>query len=145
MGRVATDRDQGAVGPMLATMLGWACVTDVVELAIDGTKGTAKREADGGLEEFSFELPAVVTCQKDLNEPRYAGLKGIMAAKKKPLEETPADAPPSQTERLTTRDVNERLVSVSGLRAGGSGSKKVVLLALAAVIAGAIYFVVSGM
>lgn len=89
MGRVATDRDNAAVGPMLATLLGWACVTDVTELEIDGTNGTAKREGDGGIETYTFSLPAVITCQKDLNEPRYAGLKGIMAAKKKPLEESP--------------------------------------------------------
>ncbi|MFT5291857.1 MAG: electron transfer flavoprotein beta subunit [Planctomycetota bacterium] len=89
MGRVATDRDNGAVGPMLATLLGWSCVTDVTELEIDGTSGTAKREGDAGIETYGFSLPAVITCQKDLNEPRYAGLKGIMAAKKKPLEESP--------------------------------------------------------
>lgn len=86
-GRIATDRDNAAVGPMLATLLGWACVTDVVELSIEAGRGTAKREGDGGIEEFEFSLPAVITCQKGLAEPRYAGLKGIMAAKKKPLEE----------------------------------------------------------
>jgi electron transfer flavoprotein beta subunit len=88
-GRLATDRDNAAVGPMLATLLGWACVTDVGDLEIGDGKGTAKREADAGVEVFEFPLPAVVTCQKDLNEPRYAGLKGIMAAKKKPIEEVP--------------------------------------------------------
>jgi electron transfer flavoprotein beta subunit len=97
-GRVATDRDNAAVGPMLATMLGWASVTDVVELELADGKGTAKREADGGVESYSFSLPAVITCQKDLNEPRYAGLKGIMAAKKKPLEEVPAAAASNQLE-----------------------------------------------
>jgi len=91
-GRVATDRDNAAVGPMLATLLGWACVTDVVGVEIADGKGTAKREADGGIESWSFTLPAVLTCQKALNEPRYAGLKGIMAAKKKPIEESPAPA-----------------------------------------------------
>ncbi|NOT28887.1 MAG: electron transfer flavoprotein subunit beta/FixA family protein [Planctomycetes bacterium] len=98
LGRVATDRDNASVGPMLATLLGWACVTDIVGLELDGTKGSARREADGGLETFSFALPAVLTCQKDLNEPRYAGLKGIMAAKKKPVEESPAPASSSQVE-----------------------------------------------
>jgi electron transfer flavoprotein beta subunit len=88
LGRVATDRDNASVGPMLATLLGWACVTDIVGLEIDGAQGSARREADGGLETYSFALPVVLTCQKDLNEPRYAGLKGIMAAKKKPLEES---------------------------------------------------------
>ena len=101
-GRVATDRDNASVGPMLATLLGWACVTDVVglEIGADG-KCSAKREADGGLETYTFALPAIVTCQKDLNEPRYAGLKGIMAAKKKPIEEIPAPAQASQSEVIS--------------------------------------------
>ena len=86
-GKVATDRDNAAVGPMLATYLGWACVTDTCELEIDGTSGTAKRATEAGLESVSFSFPAVITCDKGLNEPRYAGLKGIMAAKKKPLDE----------------------------------------------------------
>lgn len=98
LGRVGTDRDNAAVGPMLATLLGWACVTDVVALELEATQGTAKREADGGLETFTFALPAVLTCQKDLNEPRYAGLKGIMAAKKKPVEESPCPPGTSQVE-----------------------------------------------
>ena len=97
-GRLATDRDNASVGPMLATLLGWACVTDVVELDLSENGGTAKREADDGIETFSFSLPAVITCQKDLNEPRYAGLKGIMAAKKKPLDETPAPEGSNQVE-----------------------------------------------
>jgi len=98
LGRVGTDRDNAAVGPMLATLLGWACVTDIVGLEINGTQGSARREADAGLETFAFALPAVLTCQKDLNEPRYAALKGIMAAKKKPLEESPCPASTSQVE-----------------------------------------------
>lgn len=98
LGRVATDRDNAAVGPMLATLLGWACVTDLVKLEIAGTQATAKREADAGVETYSFALPAVVTCQKDLNTPRYAALKGIMAAKKKPVDESPAGAMASQVE-----------------------------------------------
>ncbi len=86
-GRVATDRDNAAVGPMVATLLGWSCVTDVIELKFDGTKGTAKRESEAGIETLEFTAPAVITCQKGLAEPRYAGLKGIMAAKKKPVDE----------------------------------------------------------
>lgn len=86
-GKVATDRDNNAVGAMTATKLGWACVTDVVELSIADGQGTAKRESEYGVESVSFSLPAIITCDKGLNEPRYAGLKGIMAAKKKPLEE----------------------------------------------------------
>ena len=100
-GRVATDRDNASVGPMLATMLGWSCVTDVVELDIEGAQGTARREADGGIESYSFSLPAVITCQKELNEPRYAGLKGIMAAKKKPIEEVPGQVSENQAEVMS--------------------------------------------
>ncbi len=100
-GRVATDRDQASVGPMLATLLGWACVSDVIALEISGDAGTAKREADGGIETYAFSLPAVITCQKALNEPRYAGLKGIMAAKKKPVEEVPCPNPGNQVETLS--------------------------------------------
>jgi len=92
MGRVATDRDNSAVGPMVATYLDWACVTEVVELALEGGSGSAKCETENGIETVEFSLPAVISCNKGLNEPRYAGLKGIMAAKKKPLEETPCEA-----------------------------------------------------
>lgn len=100
-GRVATDRDNASVGPMLATYLGAACVTDVVELELSEGKGIAKREADSGVESYEFSFPAVITCQKDLNEPRYAGLKGIMAAKKKPIEELPLEAGENQIEPLS--------------------------------------------
>ncbi|MFT7671025.1 MAG: electron transfer flavoprotein beta subunit [Planctomycetota bacterium] len=90
-GKVATDRDNNAVGAMTATKLGWSCVTDVIELSIADGQGTAKRETESGVEAVSFSLPAIITCDKGLNEPRYAGLKGIMAAKKKPLEEVAFD------------------------------------------------------
>ncbi|HJO26257.1 MAG: electron transfer flavoprotein subunit beta [Planctomycetes bacterium] len=96
MGRVATDRDSASVGPMVATLLGWSCVTDVVELNLDDGAGTAQRETEQGLETISFSLPAIITCDKGLNEPRYAGLKGIMAAKKKPLENISFEEVPSQ-------------------------------------------------
>ena len=90
-GRVATDRDQAAVGPMLATYLGWACVTDVIAVELTASTGKAKRETEAGVETVEFSLPAVLTCDKGLNEPRFAGLKGIMAAKKKSIEESAAE------------------------------------------------------
>lgn len=99
-GRVATDRDNAAVGQMMASYLGWACVSDVIELTIEGTNATAKRESEHGVETYTFALPAVITCQKGLNEPRYAGLKGIMAAKKKPIEDVPADVADAGSEVL---------------------------------------------
>jgi electron transfer flavoprotein beta subunit len=96
VGRLATDRDNGAVGPMLATFLGWACVTDAVALEISGAQGSAKRETEQGIESVSFSLPAVITCQKGLNEPRRANLKGIMAVKSKPIPEEPFEDVPNQ-------------------------------------------------
>lgn len=98
MGRLATDRDNSGVGPMVATYLGWACVTEVVGLEIGDGKGTAKVETEAGVETVEFSLPAIVTANKGLNEPRYAGLKGIMAAKKKPLEEKPVELEANQAE-----------------------------------------------
>jgi electron transfer flavoprotein beta subunit len=98
MGKVATDRDNGAVGPMTATFLGWACVTDVVALELKEGGGVAKRETEAGIESVEFSLPAIITCNKGLNEPRYAGLKGIMAAKKKPLEELDVEGVANQAQ-----------------------------------------------
>ncbi len=93
-GRVATDRDHAAVGPMLATYLGWACVTEVHALELVEGGGTAKRETEHGVETVSFRLPAVITCNKGLNEPRRSSLKGIMGAKSKPIaEEAPENVP----------------------------------------------------
>ena len=93
-GKIATDRDNAAVGAMLATYLGWACVTDVVALELAADKGTAKRETEHGVETVSFALPVVITCSKGLNEPRRPNLKGIMAVKSKPIpEETFEDVP----------------------------------------------------
>ncbi|MEK7316644.1 MAG: electron transfer flavoprotein subunit beta/FixA family protein [Candidatus Eisenbacteria bacterium] len=88
-GKHAVDHDCGATGVMLAELLDVAHVSVVVGLEIDGAAkgGTAKREVEGGTESVTFELPAVVTAQKGLNEPRYASLKGIMAVKKKVIPE----------------------------------------------------------
>lgn len=95
-GKQATDRDNGAVGVMIATQLGWACVTDVVALEIAAGQGTAKRECEAGIETVSFSLPAVITCNKGLNEPRRANLKGIMAVKTRPIPEEGFEDVPNQ-------------------------------------------------
>src|SRR2546426_4645033 len=71
---------------MVAELLDLPCVTTVAHLEIDGARGTAEREVEGGVEVVEFTLPAVLTTDKGLNEPRYPALKGIMAAKKKPLD-----------------------------------------------------------
>ncbi len=86
-GRQAVDEQALAVGPMLATMLGYPCVTDIVKLEIAGNKAAVQREIEGGHESLEVDLPALFTTNKGLNEPRYASLKGIMAAKKKPIDE----------------------------------------------------------
>lgn len=89
-GRMAIDDYNTQVGAIVAELLDLPCVTAVSHLDIDGTKGVAEREIEGGIEVVDFPLPAVVTADKGLNEPRYPALKGIMAAKKKPLEVKPA-------------------------------------------------------
>jgi electron transfer flavoprotein beta subunit len=86
-GRQAVDADNNQLPPRLAAMLGFGCVTEVVKVALEGDKLTAERDIEGAREALECKLPAVISCQKGLNEPRYANLKGIMAAKKKPFEE----------------------------------------------------------
>jgi electron transfer flavoprotein beta subunit len=88
-GKQAVDRDSGATGVMLAEILEIPHVSVVVGLTVDAAAktGTAKREVEGGEEHVAFDLPALVTAQKGLNEPRYASLKGIMAVKKKVIPE----------------------------------------------------------
>ena len=88
-GKMAIDDYNQQVGPMIAELLGLPCVTAVAHLEIEGSKGVAEREIEGGIEVVEFPLPAVITADKGLNEPRYPALKGIMAAKKKPLEVKP--------------------------------------------------------
>ena len=99
-GKQAVDRDQHGVGPAVATRLGIPCITEVVKLSIDGDTLTAEREVEGAREVVKATLPCAVTCQKGLNEPRYASLKGIMAAKKKPLEVVATELPAARVEVL---------------------------------------------
>jgi len=91
-GRMAIDDYNHQVGALTAELLGLPCVTAISHLEIEGTKGVAEREIEGGIEVVEFPLPAVLTADKGLNEPRYPALKGIMAAKKKPLEVKPVQA-----------------------------------------------------
>lgn len=85
-GKLAIDDYSHATGPMVAELLGIPCVSAIAKLEIADGKGTAEREIEGGVEVVEFGLPAVVTADKGLNEPRYPTLRGIMMAKKKPLE-----------------------------------------------------------
>ena len=94
-GKQSVDSDNAAVGTMVAEMLGLPSVSVVVKLEVSGMKATAEREIEGGRERLESVLPAVFTAQKGLNDPRYPSLKGIMAAKSKPIEERkPAPAAP---------------------------------------------------
>ena len=86
MGKQAIDGDNNAVGQMLATLLGWPQATFASKLEINGAKATVTREVDGGLQTLEIDLPAVVTTDLRLNEPRYASLPNIMKARTKPLE-----------------------------------------------------------
>jgi electron transfer flavoprotein beta subunit len=88
-GKMAIDDYNHQVGPMVAELLGLPCVTSVAHLELADGKGVAEREIEGGIEVCEFPLPAVLTVDKGLNEPRYPALKGIMAAKKKPMEVKP--------------------------------------------------------
>lgn len=99
-GKQSVDYDSSITGQLIAEMIDYSCITVVVDLKIDGSKITAEREIEGGREIVESELPAVITTQKGLNEPRYASLKGIMAAKKKTIEEKPAADSENLTEVL---------------------------------------------
>jgi len=88
-GKMAIDDYNHQVGPMVAELLDLPCVTAVAHLELESGKGVAEREIEGGVEVVEFPLPAVLTADKGLNEPRYPALKGIMAAKKKPLDVKP--------------------------------------------------------
>jgi electron transfer flavoprotein beta subunit len=89
-GKLAVDDYNQQIGPMTAELLGLPCITSVARLTIRGGTLEAEREVEGGVEVSTCALPAVLTCEKGLNNPRLPSLKGIMAAKKKPLETKPA-------------------------------------------------------
>jgi electron transfer flavoprotein beta subunit len=97
-GKQSVDFDDCSVPQMIAEFLGYSCATVVVDLKQDGNKLTAEREIEGGREVVELELPAVIAAQKGLNEPRYASLKGIMAAKKKVITEKHPALYENQTE-----------------------------------------------
>ena len=101
-GKQAIDNDMNATGQMLAALLGWSQATFASELSVDGDHATVTREVDGGLQSIKVKMPAIVTVDLRLNEPRYASLPNIMKAKKKQLDEkTPADYGVDVTPRLT--------------------------------------------
>ena len=92
LGKQAIDDDSNQTGQMLAALLGWSQATFASKVKLEGGKATVTREVDGGLETVALKLPAVVTTDLRLNEPRYVTLPNIMKAKKKPLETLKPDA-----------------------------------------------------
>lgn len=92
IGKQAIDDDSNQAGQMIAEILGWPQATFASKIELSGDKCTVVREVDGGLETVAFPLPAVVTTDLRLNEPRYASLPGIMKARKKPLNEIAVDS-----------------------------------------------------
>ena len=108
MGKQAIDGDNNAVGQMLAALLDWPQATFASKVEISGDKANVTREVDGGLQTLSIDLPAVVTTDLRLNEPRYASLPNIMKAKKKPIDmKTPADYGVDVAPRLKVLKVTE--------------------------------------
>ena len=108
LGKQAIDDDMNATGQMLAGLLGWAQATFVSKIEITEQQARVYREIDGGVEEISLKLPAIITADLRLNEPRYASLPNIVKAKKKPIETLNAsDLGVDMTPRLKTLSVAE--------------------------------------
>jgi electron transfer flavoprotein beta subunit len=108
LGKQAIDDDSNQTGQMLAALLGWAQGTFASKLKLDSGKALVTREIDGGLETVELKLPAVMTTDLRLNEPRYASLPNIMKAKKKPIEQvTPEALGVDVAPRLVTLKVEE--------------------------------------
>jgi electron transfer flavoprotein beta subunit len=117
LGKQAIDDDSNQTGQMLAALLGWGQGTFASKLAPSDGKAEVMREIDGGLETVSVKLPAVVTTDLRLNEPRYASLPNIMKAKKKPIDQkTPADFGVDVAPRLTTLRVEEPAKRAAGVK-----------------------------
>jgi electron transfer flavoprotein beta subunit len=117
VGKQAIDDDSNQTGQMLAALLGWPQGTFASKLVIDGTKACVTREVDGGLETVSLSLPAVITVDLRLNEPRYASLPNIMKAKKKPIDTiSPADLGVDASPRLITLKVEEPAHRKAGVK-----------------------------
>ncbi|TGN61724.1 electron transfer flavoprotein subunit beta/FixA family protein [Paracoccus liaowanqingii] len=118
-GKQAIDNDMNATGQMLSALLGWSQATFASKLEVEGDLARVTREVDGGLQTIEVKLPAIVTADLRLNEPRYASLPNIMKAKKKPLEEkTPADYGVDVTPRLTITATREPEGRKAGIKVG---------------------------
>jgi electron transfer flavoprotein beta subunit len=116
LGKQAIDDDANQTGQMLAALLGWPQATFASQVVVDGGKVRVTREIDGGLETLELSLPAVVTTDLRLNEPRFVKLPDIMKAKKKPLEVVkPADLGVDVTPRLTVLKVSDPPTRSAGI------------------------------
>jgi electron transfer flavoprotein beta subunit len=101
LGKQAIDDDSNQTGQMLAALLDWPQATFASKIVLEGAKAKVTREVDGGLQTIAIDLPAIVTTDLRLNEPRYASLPNIMKAKKKPIDvKTPADLGVDTSPRL---------------------------------------------
>jgi electron transfer flavoprotein beta subunit len=119
LGKQAIDDDMSATGQMLAALLGWPQGTFASKLELSGDTATVTREIDGGLETVALTLPAIVTTDLRLNEPRYASLPNIMKARKKPIATMkPADLDVDPAPRLTVLKVSEPPKRQAGVKVG---------------------------
>jgi electron transfer flavoprotein beta subunit len=117
LGKQAIDDDANQTGQMLAALLGWAQGTFASKVEVAGDTVNVTREVDGGLETIALKLPAIVTTDLRLNEPRYASLPNIMKAKAKPLaQKSPADFGVDIAPRLTTVKVSEPSKRTAGVK-----------------------------
>ena len=116
LGKQAIDDDSNQTGQMLAALLGWAQATFASSVEIEGNTLKVIREVDGGLEHITSSLPAIITVDLRLNEPRYASLPNIMKAKKKPLDKVSLDElGVDATPRLTTVKIEEPPARAAGV------------------------------
>lgn len=116
-GKQSIDADNNQTGQMLSALLGWPQGTFASKVELDGDAVTLTREIDGGLETLALSLPAVITCDLRLNEPRYPKLPNIMKAKKKPLEAIElADLGVETTSGLTVKQVNAPSAREAGVK-----------------------------
>ena len=117
LGKQAIDGDNNQTGQMLAALTGWAQGTFASAVNVDGDSVSVTREVDGGLETVKLKLPAIVTTDLRLNEPRYASLPNIMKAKSKPLDtKAPADYGVDTAPRVKTVKVSEPPVRSAGVK-----------------------------
>jgi electron transfer flavoprotein beta subunit len=117
LGKQAIDDDANQTGQMLAALLGWSQATFASRIELGEGRAKVTREVDGGLQAIEVKLPAIVTADLRLNEPRYASLPNIMKAKKKPLEEkAPADYGVSVEPRLKILATEEPAVRKAGVK-----------------------------